>query len=72
MGYLTRIDDLQIVNGGQTSASIYDAYRKGIDLSEVYIQMKLSVVSEETASKLVPEISKFANSQNRVLRQIFL
>ena len=26
---LTRIDDLQIVNGGQTSASIYDAYRKG-------------------------------------------
>ena len=63
---LTRIDDLQIVNGGQTSASIYDAYRKGIDLSEVYIQMKLSVVSEETASKLVPEISKFANSQNRV------
>ena len=28
--------------------------------------MKLSVVSQETASKLVPEISKFANSQNRV------
>ena len=63
---LTSIDDLQIVNGGQTSASIYDAFRRGIDLSQVYIQMKLTVVSEETASKLVPEISKFANSQNRV------
>ena len=63
---LTCIDGFQIVNGGQTSASIYDAFKRGTDLSEVYIQMKLSVVSEETAFELVPEISKFANSQNRV------
>ena len=63
---LTNIDDFQIVNGGQTSASIYDAFRRGIDLSQIRIQMKLTVVSEETASRLVPEISKFANSQNRV------
>ena len=63
---LTNIDDFQIVNGGQTSASIYDAFRRGIDLSAIRIQMKLTVVSEETASRLVPKISKFANSQNRV------
>ena len=60
---LTNIDDFQIVNGGQTSASIYDAFRRGIDLSAIRIQMKLTVVSEETASRLVPKISKFANSK---------
>ncbi len=63
---IVRLENLQIVNGGQTTASIYAAYRNGIDLSKVYVQMKLNVVSPAKATELVPQISKSANSQNRV------
>ncbi|MBW3090060.1 AIPR family protein [Bifidobacterium miconisargentati] len=60
------LDNLQIVNGGQTTASIYAAYRAGKDLSKVFVQMKLSIVNPEQAEDLVPRISEYANSQNKV------
>jgi hypothetical protein len=60
------IDDLQIVNGGQTTASIHAAFRKKIDLSRVFVQMKLSVIGQVSDDDLVADISKFANSQNKV------
>ena len=60
------LTNLQIVNGGQTTASIYSAYRSGWDLSKVFVQMKLSIVSPEKAVELVPRISEYANSQNKV------
>lgn len=63
---IVRLENLQIVNGGQTTASIYAAYRNGVDLSKVYVQMKLNVVSPSKATELVPQISRSANSQNRV------
>ena len=63
---IVRLDNFQIVNGGQTTASIYAAYKSGVDLSKVYVQMKLSVVSPDEAKELVPMISRSANSQNRV------
>lgn len=63
---IVRLENLQIVNGGQTTASIYAAYRSGVDLSKVYVQMKLNVVSPTKATELVPQISRSANSQNRV------
>ena len=59
--------DFQIVNGGQTTASLAYARRKGTsDLSGVFVQMKLSVVSEEQAGALIPFISRYSNSQNKV------
>lgn len=58
--------NLQIVNGGQTSASIHAALRNGTDLSKIFIQMKLSIVDAERAEKIVPDISRYANSQNRI------
>ena len=60
--------NLQIVNGGQTTASIFSAGRgKGrVDLDRVFVQMKLSVVEPELAEKVVPNISRYANSQNAV------
>lgn len=61
-----RIDDLQIVNGGQTTSSIYSAFRRGVDLSDVFVQMKLVVVDPSRAAALVPRISEYANSQNKV------
>jgi len=63
---LRRLKNFQIVNGGQTTASIHSAQRGKLDVSETFVQMKLSVVDPERANKLVPKISEFANSQNRV------
>lgn len=59
--------DFQIVNGGQTTASMSYARRKGdLDLSDVFVQMKLSVVDDERAGTFIPLISRFSNSQNKV------
>jgi hypothetical protein len=60
--------DLQIVNGGQTTASIHHAMRarKGADVSKVYVQAKLSVIDPSMLDDLVPLISRYANSQNKV------
>ncbi len=63
---LRRLKNFQIVNGGQTTASIHTARRGRVDVSQTFVQMKLSVVDPERANKLVPKISEFANSQNRV------
>jgi len=64
--HITKIHNLQIVNGGQTTASIYRASREKIDLSEVNVQMKVTVISKDKINDLVPNIAKFANSQNPV------
>jgi AIPR protein len=64
---VTGLNNLQIVNGGQTTASIHAASRrKEVDLSKVFVQMKLSVVEPAKAIEVVPKISEYANSQNRV------
>jgi hypothetical protein len=64
---LLRATDLQIVNGGQTTASLAFSKRKdGAELSGIFVQMKLSVVSEELSGELIPKISEYANKQNKV------
>jgi hypothetical protein len=63
---ISEIDDLQIVNGGQTTASIHAAFRRGVSLSKVFVQMKLSVVENLSETDLVQRISRYANSQNKV------
>lgn len=64
---LVAIDNLQIVNGGQTTASIHaNSKRKDVDLSKVFVQMKLSIIDPEQSMEIVPRISEYANSQNRV------
>jgi hypothetical protein len=64
---IVRIHDLQIVNGGQTTASLYHARaRFKHDLRSIYVQAKLSVVLPELLDELVPRISEYANSQNTV------
>lgn len=63
--YITKLRDWQIVNGGQTTASIASA--KDCDLSKVYVQMKVSVVKDkEKYSEIVKSISKCANSQTGI------
>ena len=63
---LRRLKNFQIVNGGQTTASIHMAQRNKVNVSLTFVQMKLSVVDPERATRMVPKISEFANSQNRV------
>jgi hypothetical protein len=64
---LLAVRNLQIVNGGQTTASIFTAGRKeGSDLSRVFVQIKLSVVKPEEVELVVPRISEYANTQNKV------
>lgn len=65
---IARITDLQIVNGGQTTASLFYVKRenKSADMTDVYVQMKLVVVEPELAAEMIPRISRYANSQNKV------
>jgi hypothetical protein len=62
---------LQIVNGGQTTASIYFAKKRfpETDLSKVRVPAKIIVMKAQDSAKeeaLVSDISRFANSQNAV------
>jgi AIPR protein/abortive infection phage resistance-like protein len=64
---LTSLRNLQIVNGGQTTASIHAASRvPSVDLSQVFVQMKISIIDPMLSDEIVPKISEYANSQNRV------
>ncbi|MBC1936083.1 AIPR family protein [Listeria grandensis] len=66
---------LQIVNGGQTTASIYEAYRKDIDISGVYLQVKLTILDfsnsrendrRDLEDEMIANISRYANTQNKI------
>lgn len=64
---LTSLTDFQIVNGGQTTASLFHTRRKDkVSLDSVFVQMKLSIVDEESSEEVVPKISEYANTQNKV------
>lgn len=67
---IKKIRDMQIVNGGQTTASIYNSRKDkkiNADLTRVYVQMKLSVISSaENMDEIVPKISAYANTQNKI------
>lgn len=67
-GYIKKISNLQIVNGGQTTASIYHTKKKDkADISDIWVQVKLSIVKKrDEYEKIVSDISKFANTQNKV------
>lgn len=67
---IMKIRDMQIVNGGQTTASIFNISRdknQSVDLDKVHVQMKVSVVSaEDKMEELVHKISECANTQNKI------
>lgn len=65
---ITKVKDFQIVNGGQTTASIYHTLKKDrADISNIFVQVKLSVVKNKTNfSEIVSSIAEYANTQNKV------
>ncbi|PKM92510.1 MAG: abortive phage resistance protein [Euryarchaeota archaeon HGW-Euryarchaeota-1] len=65
---ISKVKDLQIVNGGQTIASIYHTLKKDkADLTNIFVQLKLSVIkNKENFSTIVSRIAEYANTQNKV------
>ena len=68
--FITFARDFQIINGGQTTASISNArYKDKANLEGLYVQMKLTDIQESTveeADELIRSISRSSNSQNKV------
>ncbi|MFF7334141.1 AIPR family protein [Streptomyces sp. NPDC008150] len=65
--HISSVHGLQIVNGGQTTASLHYAQsRDKADLSHVRVQMKLTEVSPDRLAEIVPKISEYSNTQNKV------
>jgi len=73
---IVKIKDWQIVNGGQTTASISAVLgMKGVDvsqLSKVFVAMKVSVIkNKDNQATIVQRISRFANTQSAVKKSDF-
>lgn len=71
--FLVSARDFQIINGGQTTASLSSArynYKEKANINAIFVQMKLTVVAQtiedEDVTKLIQDISKSSNSQNKV------
>lgn len=72
-GQILSVTGLQIVNGGQTTASIYSAYEDGMDLENSYVQVKLSEIRQEKKYKnMVLNIARYANTQNKINNSDFV
>ena len=65
---IRKIRNLQIVNGGQTTASIYTTAKKDkADISDIYVQVKFSIIEKpDHYSDIVSRISRYSNTQNKV------
>jgi hypothetical protein len=63
------IRDLQIVNGGQTTASIFHASKRerGAEVNRIFVQAKITVLCDPAQmDEVIPRISRYANSQNKI------
>lgn len=72
---IVKINDIQIINGGQTTASLaYGQQKLDRDLSRISVPMKLTVIhssdddvnDENAFSNLIQTISRTSNSQNKI------
>ena len=64
--YIVAMEDLQIINGGQTTASLTSASLKDkMTLENIFVPMKLTVVKNDDYDDMIAKISKYANSQNK-------
>lgn len=63
------LTDFQIVNGGQTTATIYFTKKDGFDIGKIKVMAKINVAksgSEEELEELISNISTFSNAQSKV------
>ncbi|HKC68168.1 MAG TPA: AIPR family protein [Bacteroidia bacterium] len=67
--FIKSLTDFQIVNGGQTTASIFFTQKDGFPIDKVKVMAKINValdVTEEGLDSLISDISRFSNSQTKV------
>lgn len=66
--HIKKIENFQIVNGGQTTSAIYAAKKtSNLDVSKIAVQMKLSVVKQqENQDEFVSRVAEYANTQNKI------
>lgn len=65
--YVVYSKGLQIVNGGQTTASLSSArFKDKSSLEGIYVPMKLTLVKAANSAEIIPNISRSSNSQNKV------
>lgn len=66
-GKIVKLKGVQIVNGGQTTATIHEAWSHDkASVANVYIQAKLTIVPAAFSDGLVKDISICSNTQNAV------
>lgn len=72
--YINKITDLQIVNGGQTTAMIYQTHKVApANVAKIYVPAKITMVADTSLLEtIVPEIARCANSQNKIDDSDFL
>ena len=69
---IAKLDGLQIVNGGQTTASLLATDRGRADLSDIYVAAKLiEIEAGDVQDELVRKVSRYANMQNRITEADF-
>ncbi|MFE0625221.1 AIPR family protein [Priestia aryabhattai] len=71
---ISKITDLQIVNGGQTTASIHYTFKNDkVSLKKLNIQAKITVIkNNDMVEEMIPKISQYANTQNNIQAADFL
>ncbi len=61
------LNDFQIVNGGQTTASLHNVVKRDkSNISGAFVQAKITVIDNEKMDEMVSLISRYSNSQNKV------
>ena len=67
--YLKSLTDFQIVNGGQTTASIFFSKKDRLDVSKINLMAKINIakeLSESDLNELISNISLYSNTQSKV------
>lgn len=65
--FIRNVTDLQIVNGGQTTASLFHTKRKDkTSLDKIFVQMKLTIIDDQRSEEVVGFIAEYANTQNKI------
>lgn len=63
------LNKLQIVNGGQTTVTIFECSKDPRDLSKVIVPMKIAILkNKQREDDLVSNISKYANTQTAIAK----
>lgn len=67
--YITNVTNWQIVNGGQTTNTIFSMFSRNIDMQNAYVTLKISEINFEDEKKkeeAISHIARFANSQTQI------